>query len=434
MGYDSNTKTLSRPLNTENIRACLGENSLSVKNLACSPLINPKSKYKPMRFTDKNGNAYYPALTEADMLSINYGIVIKAYTFESGDFDSIVGTMGTEIERSLDLTNTSKDEKAFYYDRLVETNEKDIGRMTDFFGYQHLAGDWFTPSFELKGVVGQANSCRLRLNWGNILTGFGDLKNWDAYKDLFEETTPNMTACFGFIMKPKGRAWNAFTHFYCILTQEEINQLDGNLIEFTPESGSAGEWDIYPVLVGGSFGASITIASSRRLYELADISLAGTIVPMPYATPEVWKIAQAGGDNESGGDIVLFNLMDYLSVDISANATILDVGVARINGVTANITVTKNAETTKVPTFTVSSMTVSSDMQGATELVGTMTHFNEPTNVTEGNGIVVSIMAKEGEEENATRVTYESVIYLTINYSDSFNKSYIKTYELEIGK
>ena len=123
--------------------------------------------------------------------------------------------------------------------------------------------------------------------------------------------------------------------------------------------------------------------------------------------------------------------MDYLSVDISANATILDVGVARINGVTANITVTKNAETTKVPTFTVSSMTVSSDMQGATELVGTMTHFNKPTNVTEGNGIVVSIMAKE---ENATRVTYESAIYLTINYSDSFYKSYIKTYELEIGK
>ena len=431
MGYDSNTKPLSRPLNTEKIRACLGENSLRVKNLACSPLINPKSKYKPMRFTDKNGNAYYPALTEADMLSINYGIVIKAYTFESGDFDSIVGTMGTEIERSLDLTNTSKDEKAFYYDRLVETNEKDIGRMTDFFGYQHLAGDWFTPSFELKGVVGQANSCRLRLNWGNIVTGFGDLKNWDAYDDLFESGTNNMTACFGFIMKLKGRAWNKFTHFYCILTQEEINQLNGNLIEFTPVSGSAGEWDIYPVLVGGAFGAT---ATANSLHQLNETTSTGTIVPLPYATPEVWKIAQAGGDNESGGDIVLFNLMDYLSVDISANATILDVGVARINGVTANITVTKNAETTKVPTFTVSSMTVSSDMQGATELVGTMTHFNKPTNVTEGNGIVVSIMAKEGEEENATRVTYESAIYLTLSYSDSFYKSYIKTYELEIGK
>lgn len=431
MGYNSNTKTLSRPLNTENIRACLGENSLSVKNLACSPLINPKSKYKPMRFTDKNGNAYYPALTEADMRSINYGIVIKAYTFESGDFDSIVGTMGTEIERSLDLTNTSKDEKAFYYDRLVETNEKDIGRMTDFFGYQHLAGDWFTPSFELKGVVGQANSCRLRLNWGNIVTGFGDLKNWDAYDDLFESGTNNMTACFGFIMKPKGSVWNKFTHFYCILNQEGINQLNGNLIEFTPESGSAGEWDIYPVLVGGAFGAT---ATANSLHQLNETTSTGTIVPLPYATPEVWKIAQAGGDNESGEDIVLFNLMDYLSVDISANATILDVGVARINGVTANITVTKNAETTKVPTFAVSSMTVSSDMQGATELVGTMTNFNEPTNVTEGNGIVVSIMAKEGEEENATRVTYESAIYVTINYSDSFNKSYIKTYELEIGK
>lgn len=431
MGYDSNTKTLSRPLNTENIRACLGENSLSIKNLACSSLINPKSKYKPMRFTDKNGNAYYPALTEADMLSINYGIVIKAYTFESGDFDSIVGTMGTEIERSLDLTNTSKDEKAFYYDRLVETNEKDIGRMTDFFGYQHLAGDWFTPSFELKGVVGQANSCRLRLNWGNILTSFGDLKNWDAYDDLFESGTTNMTACFGFIMKPKGSAWNKFTHFYCILNQEGINQLNGNLIEFTPESGSAGEWDIYPVLVGGAFGAT---ATANSLHQLNETTSTGTIVPLPYATPEVWKIAQAGGDNESGDNTDLFNLMDYLSVDISANATILDVGVARINGVTANITVTKNAETTKVPTFTVSSMTVSSDMQGATELVGTMTHFNKPTNVTEGNGIVVSIMAKEGEEENATRVTYESAIYLTINYSDSFYKSYIKTYELEIGK
>lgn len=431
MGYDSNTKTLSRPLNTENIRACLGENSLSVKNLACSPLINPKSKYKPMRFTDKNGNAYYPALTEADMLSINYGIVIKAYTFESGDFDSTVVTMGTEIERSLDLTNTSKDEKAFYYDRLVETNEKDIGRMTDFFGYQHLAGDWFTPSFELKGVVGQANSCRLRLNWGNIVTGFGDLKNWNAYDDLFESGTTNMTACFGFIMKLKGSAWNAFTHFYCILTQEEINQLNGNLIEFTPVSGSAGEWDIYPVLVGGAFGAT---ATANSLHQLNETTSTGTIVPLPYATPEVWKIAQAGGDNESGTDTDLFNLMDYLSVDISANATTLDTGVARINGVTADITVTKNAETTKVPTFAVSSITVSSDMQGATELVGTMTNFNEPTNVTAGNGIVVSIMAKEGEEENATRVTYESAIYLTIHYSDSFNKSYIKTYNLEIGK
>lgn len=431
MGYNSETKTLSRPLNTENIRACLGENSLSVKNLACSPLINPKSKYKPMRFTDKNGNAYYPALTEADMRSINYGIVIKAYTFESGDFDSTVGTMGTEIERSLDLTNTSKDEKAFYYDRLVETNEKDIGRMTDFFGYQHLAGDWFTPSFELKGVVGQANSCRLRLNWGNIVTGFGDLKNWDAYDDLFESGTNNMTACFGFIMKLKGRAWNKFTHFYCILNQEGINHLDEPLIEFMPVSGSAGEWDIYPVLVGGAFGAT---ATANSLHQLNETTSTGTIVPLPYATPEVWKIAQAGGDNESGDNTDLFNLMDYLSVDISANATILDVGVARINGVTANITVTKNAETTKVPTFAVSSMTVSSDMQGATELVGTMTHFNEPTNVTEGNGIVVSIMAKEGEEENATRVTYESAIYLTIHYSDSFNKSYIKTYELEIGK
>lgn len=431
MGYDSNTKTLSQPLNTENIRACLGENSLSVKNLACSPLINPKSKYKPMRFTDKNGNAYYPALTEADMRSINYGIVIKAYTFESGDFDSIVGTMGTEIERSLDLTNTSKDEKAFYYDRLVETNEKDIGRMTDFFGYQHLAGDWFTPSFELKGVVGQANSCRLRLNWGNIVTGFGDLKNWDAYDDLFESGTNNMTACFGFIMKLKGRAWNEFTHFYCILNQEGINHLDEPLIEFMPVSGSAGEWDIYPVLVGGAFGAT---ATANSLHQLNETTSTGTIVPLPYATPEVWKIARAGGDNESGDNTDLFNLMDYLSVDISANATILDVGVARINGVTANITVTKNAETTKVPTFAVSSMTVSSDMQGATELVGTMTHFNEPTNVTKGNGIVVSIMAKEGEEENATRVTYESAIFLTIHYSDSFNKSYIKTYNLEIGK
>ena len=445
MGYDSNTKTLSRPLNTENIRACLGENSLSVKNLACSPLINPKSKYKPMRFTDKNGNAYYPALTEADMLSINYGIVIKAYTFESGDFDSIVGTMGTEIERSLDLTNTSKDEKAFYYDRLLESNEKDVGRMTDFFGYQHLAGDWFVPSFALKGVEGQANSCRLRLNWGNILTGFGDLKNWDAYKDLFEETTPNMTACFGFIMKPKGRAWNAFTHFYCILTQEEINQLDGNLIEFTPESGSAGEWDIYPVLVGGSFGASITIASSQRLYELADISLAGTIVPMPYATPEVWKIAQSGGGNESG-EVDLFKLDNYINnttVAVTGEYLSLDANQISLTSVMLNVESTGdvilNNQTIDDITVSVSSIYIKSDMLGQSEIGLSSSGLNVEHALNKDTSFVVSASIK-GEGDSGMRIEYNDIesIKLVVHYNTSYNNpntsGLIQEYKINFNK
>lgn len=426
MGYDSNTKTLIRPLNTENIRACLGENSLSIKNLACSSLINPKSKYKPMRYPKPvNGESeskYYPELDKAQQDSVNYGIVIKSYSLDGEGGSKLINTMSTEIINSLNLTDTTIEGKAFYYDRLSGDRANDIGRYTDFFGYRHLAGDWVVPTFAKYGVAGSAE-CSLRLNYEEALERFNDLLQWDAFKNL------SGTLYFGFIMKRKGGAWNGDSKFYCILAGEDINQLDGQLIDFTPVANSAGEWDIYPVIAGG--GLNVTANSMTSFSELGSV---GTFVPMPYAPFATWKIGKVGSDNESGEGIDLFNLLDYLNVDISANATILDVGVARINGVTANITVTKNAETTKVPTFAVSSMTVSSDMQGATELVGTMTHFNEPTNVTEGNGIVVSIMAKEGEEENATRVTYESFIYLTINYSDSFSKSYVKTYNLEIGK
>ena len=443
MGYDSNTKTLSRPLNTENIRACLGENSLSIKNLACSPLINPKSKYKPMRFTDKNGNAYYPALTEADMLSINYGIVIKAYTFESGDFDSIVGTMGTEIERSLDLTNTSKDEKAFYYDRLVETNEKDIGRMTDFFGYQHLAGDWFTPSFQLKGVVGQANSCRLRLNWGNIVTGFGDLKNWDAYDDLFESGTNNMTACFGFIMKLKGRAWNKFTHFYCILNQEGINHLDEPLIEFMPVSGSAGEWDIYPVLVGGAFGAT---ATANSLHQLNETTSTGTIVPLPYATPEVWKIAQAGGDNESGDNTDLFKLDDYINnttVAVAGEYLSLDANQISLTSVMLNVESTGdvilNNQTIDDITVSVSSIYIKSDMLGQSEIGLSSSGLNVEHALNKDTSFVVSASIKE-EGDSGMRIEYNDIesIKLVVHYNTSYNNpntsGLIQEYKINFNK
>lgn len=451
MGYDSNLKTLSSPLNTENIRACLGENTLSVKNLACSPLINPKSKYKPMRYPKpieggESESRYYPALSESNMQEVNYGIIIKAYTFESGEADSTVTTMGTEIERSLDLTNTSKDKKAFYYDRLLESNEKDVGRMTDFFGYQHLAGDWFVPSFALKGVVGQDNSCRLRLNWGNILTSFGDLKNWDAYDDLFESGTTNMTACFGFIMKPKGGAWNAFTHFYCILTQEEINQLDGNLIDFTPESGSAGEWDIYPVLVGGSFGASITITSTQRLYELADISLAGTIVPMPYATPTEWKIGATSDDNESGEDIDLFKLDDYINnntVSVTGEYLSLDANQISLTSVMLNVAsegdVILNNVTINDITVSVSSIYIKSDMLGQTAIGFSTSGINIEHALNKDTSFVVSASIKE-EGDSGMRIEYNDIesIKLVVYYNTSYNNpnisGLIQEYKINFNK
>ena len=436
MGYDINTKTLSRPLNTENIRACLGENSLSIKNLACSPLINPKSKFKPMRYPKpvEGGESeykYFPPLDELKQKEVNYGIEVNSYSLDGEGGSKLITTMAGEIANALNLTDTNKEvKKAFYYDRLTAEQANDIGRISDFFGYNHLAGDWFTITFVLKGVVGQENSCQLRLNWGEVLTGFGDLQAWGAYQGLWNTATGMWNAVFGLIMKPKGGTWNGDSKFYCILDQEGINQQDEQLIEFTPVSGSAGEWEVYPVMAGGGLNVQ-----ANSITSMADIGSVGKFVPLPYSAFTEWTV-KSSGNNESGDVIDLFYLTEYLDVTTSAEGMILDAGVVSINGVTATIEVLNtpvlNGQERTDITFTVDSMVVSSDTQGETEMLGASSGLAVATGVIGGNMLTASKIVKEGD--NGVQVRYEENIYLTIYMSDSFGKTYKVTEIIDFNK
>lgn len=313
MGYNSNTKVLTDPIGLASIAKCLGENTTSLKNLACSPLINPKSKYKPMRYPADGSVAYFKPLTKTEQDAVNYGIKINSYAVD-GDYRPLV-EMAQAIEKSLDLTDTTTEGKAFYYDRLLASNENDVGRISDFWNYNHLAGDWFNVVVELNGVV-NTSTARFRLQFGEVLGSFGDLKAWGAYNDLFEESTGNMTAAFGFIMRSKESTWSGDSKFYNVLNLEDILQLNGTLIEFTPTMG-AGEWIIYPILVGG-----LPTISSNTMYEFTDfktIEGAPTFVPLPYSQFTSWIIGATGTDNIPGDDTELFFLENYIDGGISVD-------------------------------------------------------------------------------------------------------------------
>lgn len=122
MGYDSNTKIVTKPIGTTDIATALGVDSRDVGTLCTSEEINMMAKYKPIEF------AKWDELSERDIVSahdpannIFFGIQITGTT--NGTFDQTIVQLH---------------DATFTYIR-PKGGEASPFRMTDFHNYKHDA-------------------------------------------------------------------------------------------------------------------------------------------------------------------------------------------------------------------------------------------------------------------------------------------------------
>lgn len=306
-----------RPVSIAKVARVLGASSTDVKTLCCNLNINPRSKYKPVRYPADGSSPYFKALTDAELQKVNYGIVIKNYTG-----NAIYDNMLTEIENAINNANTKDGLKAFYYDRLSDDNANDVGRLTDFENYNHDQGNWFDVLFDFYGGGRIDPQARFRIQYGGVLDSLQELQAWGAFAPFWNNGTTVDTASFGFLMKRKGTTWGSTSQFYKILDRNGLEDIK-EIIEITPPTNLWGEtWIIYPcmALIPDS------LMKANTFMDLSKLPASVTVAPLPYSEFREWAIASAGEQGGTGDDdSQKFFLNNYIEItDVKADLTLVD--------------------------------------------------------------------------------------------------------------
>ena len=324
MGFKEGDKIITEPLNNFSVANALGTTNTNISKLCCSPLINPKSANKPIRYLyatdsvdDKTMLSY--DITIKDLSSIakrkaNYGIDIKQYDTIDGKLN--VSKMMQEVLNSLNYgLNNDETPKAFIYDK---PNSGDRVRLTDFIGYAIEPSDWVSVSFPKYGSNDITTAIRLTYSEG--LTRLADLQYWGVFNALWnQQNISNVYFCFIVgeydVTTNKGFTNNVVVP---ILNGEDILQQDESLIDIDCTNIPQGY--TYPVMLFNP-----TPLSCGNAYESTAFTNT-TIIPIPFASITEWKFeSNSGGTGGDEGDTT--NLLDTISVDIlNLVYTIPDVG------------------------------------------------------------------------------------------------------------
>ena len=294
MGYNGGDKPITRPFNTWSIGLCIGSSSGDIGTLAHSKeLINPKSKYKPIRrvyargannqivkvLADNEPDKYKPELYEDDYAVNNYGIKIR------GSYASLED-MALRLKNSFisvnDENRPKEEDLAFYYECPFGD---DGGRMFDFTSYLHLAGDWVFVNFENHGGAGQAT--KLRVTFREALTKIQDIMGWSAYANLFSGN--NFTGRFALLILNADKTVNGLIP---LMGGEDLMQFpeDGSF-SFTPSI--SGNYLVYPIVTNLSVTQypNNVFISANQLKELGNSVL---FLPLPYGSYTHWNPVASG--------------------------------------------------------------------------------------------------------------------------------------------
>lgn len=285
MGYKDANTPLTAPLNTYSVAKCIGKNSADTATLCQSKeLINPKSARKPVRYL-VNGESvdnHYPELSEEKLMTTNYGIKIHT-AYESLE-DCV-----TAIRNSFD--DSTKDElKAFYYEY---QKDGDVGRLTDWIGYKHNAGDWISLVFENHGSTVATNNkpTKLRLLFQEGLMSLQSLQLWGAFSQFWQNGNP--IGRFALVLCD---ASYKAQYLMPLLSGEDMVQAE-NIISFTPPI--SGEYLVYPVITNLPATQCMDgeYISADDLKELSGSSI--RFAPIPYCVFTTWN--PVATNNPSGG-------------------------------------------------------------------------------------------------------------------------------------
>lgn len=112
---------ISAPVNTDDVRAVINENSHDVGTLCMSLKINGKSKHKPI------GGSSPGTVSDANRKAVNYGITVPSYTNAVTMAKAVYALTADDVEFKFDST-------FFRYNR---PGSNDFKRLDDFVGYNH---------------------------------------------------------------------------------------------------------------------------------------------------------------------------------------------------------------------------------------------------------------------------------------------------------
>ena len=246
-----------------------------------SPLINPKSKHKPVNYltdasdTDAYGRVFgrRTRLTDDMRSCVNYGPTVVEYT---NALDAIHGVAG----------NTN-----FPYVR-----PSSWFRPADLWGYNHNAGDWHEVTTSIT-TVGQGSPVSVEVS---------NLEEIFTYGTLSGLNVNNVN--FGFLM------WNAAfsttqpqVYFLSLTNMANATQQLGSLLaagklSFSTTNIPQGTWRMYPVVTTASF-------TKDSFNYIKDTSSNGKWYPYPYCNTHILTVVAAGGGEENIIDS--FGVYDY---------------------------------------------------------------------------------------------------------------------------
>lgn len=214
MAYDSNTKTITKPVNTSDVCSAIGEDKHRIGYLCVNVNVNPQSKHKPMRYNT------LAELTNTQKVSIDWGYHVPMIR----ELRVMLSQMLYE-ENNMTVSDTAwnptQSEQPYVYlhygwwYRKPQGGESSPYRLGDFNGYKHN-----TPYF-LGVAVNQGNYeistgfwCELEgeidiesaSDVGTNVEGLSQLYNKVLLVAALKESQPADTSFFGVVKYRTGPA------------------------------------------------------------------------------------------------------------------------------------------------------------------------------------------------------------------------------------
>lgn len=302
---------ITEPISVHGVAKVLGASTTSVVNLCTSTLINPKSGYKPIRYLyDANGNSIdndnHPAeLGQEEYANSNYGTIIRNYL----GGDALVNCWNGVIKSIKDPTYTADTDKdpesmAYYYEK--PRQGEDMCRLTDFNGYDSEAGDWAELVVTKSGTSTENATMQLFLQ--QALSSLNDLQSWEAYSNIFDNTTNEVQAGFGLLVSNSNEEKTSGNLYLMYLTDielaDDMMSVQSPIFEgiSVPGELSGDTWYIYPVLLGGN----VSKFSDNKLYYNSDFDSEDiTIIPLPFGSLAQWEAGSGAGNSVAPKSVIV---------------------------------------------------------------------------------------------------------------------------------